>query len=167
MSRSFSKFYVFDISDWYQAWQVLRWWLMGSTVMFSLPVSFLYLYNSNWYGGQYQNIQTAQGSWYQWKWYCPTGAGGEGDISFTTRTRTQGQYVYPDIALHISNYCVYCIEDQNLTHNINAQKLFKESRNLIGNAIYMLILTGSTSLYTVFGRSISASHSVSRNSETN
>ena len=33
-------------------------------------------------------------------------------------TTTQGQSVYPDIALHISNYCVYCIEDQNLTHTI-------------------------------------------------
>jgi hypothetical protein len=33
---------------------------------------------------------------------------------------TQGQSVYPDIALHINNYCVYCIEDQNLTYNINA-----------------------------------------------
>ena len=32
-------------------------------------------------------------------------------------------YIYiivTDIALHISNYCVYCIEDQNLTYNINA-----------------------------------------------
>jgi hypothetical protein len=40
----------------------------------------------------------------QWKWYCPS----------------QGQSVYPDIALHISNYCVYCIEDQNLTYNNNS-----------------------------------------------
>ena len=32
--------------------------------------------------------------------------------------RLPGQTVYPDIALHISNYCVYCIEDQNLTHTI-------------------------------------------------
>ena len=29
-----------------------------------------------------------------------------------------GQSVYPDIALHISNYCVYCTEDKNLTHTI-------------------------------------------------
>ena len=43
---------------------------------------------------------------------------GEGNINFIVRTRTQGQSVYPDIALHISNYCVYCIEDQNLTHAI-------------------------------------------------
>jgi hypothetical protein len=28
------------------------------------------------------------------------------------------QCVYPDSALHISNYCVYCIEDQNLTDTI-------------------------------------------------
>jgi hypothetical protein len=34
------------------------------------------------------------------------------------RTTTQGQSVYPDSALYISNYCVYCIEDQNLTHTI-------------------------------------------------
>jgi hypothetical protein len=40
-------------------------------------------------------------------------------ISFPlVRTTTQGQSVYPDIALLISNYCVYCIEDQNLTHTI-------------------------------------------------
>ena len=34
------------------------------------------------------------------------------------RGTDQGQSVYPDSALHISNYCVYCIEDQNLTHTI-------------------------------------------------
>ena len=62
-------------------------------------------------------------------------AGGVGNISFTVCTMTQWQSVYPDIALHISNYCVYCIEDQNLSDNINAQKFFKESRNLIGTAI--------------------------------
>ena len=28
------------------------------------------------------------------------------------------QSIYPDIALHISNYGIYCIEDQNLTHTI-------------------------------------------------
>ena len=40
-------------------------------------------------------------------------------ISFSlVRTTTQWQFVYPDIALYISNYCVYCIEDQNLTHTI-------------------------------------------------
>ena len=62
-------------------------------------------------------------------------AGGERNIRFTVRTMTQGQSVYPDIALRISNYCVYCIEDQNLTHNINAHNISKESRNLIGTAI--------------------------------
>ena len=36
------------------------------------------------------------------------------------RGTDQVQSVYPDIALHISNYCVYCIEDQNLTYNKNA-----------------------------------------------
>ena len=44
--------------------------------------------------------------------------GGEGNIRFRFSNLTQGQSVYPDIALHISNNCVYCIEDQNLdTHN--------------------------------------------------
>jgi len=45
-------------------------------------------------------------------------AGGEGNFSFTVRITTQGQSVYHDIALHISNYCFYCIEDQNLTRTI-------------------------------------------------
>jgi hypothetical protein len=50
-----------------------------------------------------QDIQTAQGSWY----------GLVEMISFPlVRTTTQGQSVYLDIALYISNYCVYCIEDQ-------------------------------------------------------
>ena len=35
-------------------------------------------------------------------------------------SRSHGQSVYPDISFHISNCCVYCIDDQNLTHNINA-----------------------------------------------
>ena len=52
-------------------------------------------------------------------------AGGEGNISFPVRTMIQGQSVYPDISLHISNYYVYWIEDQNLTHNINAQNFLK------------------------------------------
>jgi len=43
---------------------------------------------------------------------------GPGNIIPLVRTMTQGQSVYPDIALQISNYCVYCIEDQNLTHTI-------------------------------------------------
>ena len=62
------------------------------------------LYNSNWYGGQYQDMQTALGSWYE-------------PVEML-RTTTQGQSVYPDIALYISNYRVYCIEVQNLTHTI-------------------------------------------------
>jgi len=45
-------------------------------------------------------------------------AEGEANISFTVRITTQGQSVYHDIALHISNYCFYCIEDQNLTRTI-------------------------------------------------
>ena len=47
--------------------------------------------------------------------------GGEGNISSTVRTSTQGQFVCSDIAIHISNYCVYCIEDLSLTHRITAQ----------------------------------------------
>jgi hypothetical protein len=68
------------------------------------------LYNSNWYGGHYQDMQTALGSWY-------------GPVEML-RTTTQGQSVYPDIALYISNYRVYvkvpciwvtipCIEGSN------------------------------------------------------
>ena len=66
-------------------------------------------------------METAQGSWY-----------GPVDmimpepetraVSFPlVRTSTQGQSVYPDIciALYISNYCVYCIGDHNLTHAIS------------------------------------------------
>jgi hypothetical protein len=34
-------------------------------------------------------------------------AGGEGNIYFMVFTTTRGQSVYPDIALSISNYCVY------------------------------------------------------------
>ena len=59
----------------------------------------------------------------------------EDNISFMGCTSTQGQSVYPDIVLHISNYCAYCIEDQNLTHNVIAHTFFKESRNLRGTAI--------------------------------
>jgi hypothetical protein len=33
--------------------------------------------------------------------------GDEGNIYFMVRTTTRGQSVYPDIALYISNYCVY------------------------------------------------------------
>jgi hypothetical protein len=40
------------------------------------------------------------------------------DTGSLVRTMNQGQSVYPDINHHISNYCVYCIEDQNLTHTI-------------------------------------------------
>jgi hypothetical protein len=36
--------------------------------------------------------------------------GGEGKIYFMVRTTTRGLFVYPDIALYISNYCVYWIE---------------------------------------------------------
>ena len=51
-------------------------------------------------------------------------------ISFPlVRTTTQGQSGYPDIALHISNYCVYCIEEQDYdTHKIIALDSGKEIR---------------------------------------
>ena len=46
-------------------------------------------------------------------------AGGEGTISFMVLiSRTQAQSVYLYTALHISKYCAYCIEDQNLTDTI-------------------------------------------------
>jgi len=66
-------------------------------------------------------------------------AGGEGNISFMVSVLTLGQSVYPDISLHFSNYCVYCIEDQNLTHNLNDHIFFKKSRNLIGTAIKSML----------------------------
>ena len=85
---------------------------------FGIIYLIIYLYNSYCYGGQYQDIQTAQGSWYgPVEMILPEAEARA--ISFPlVRTTTQGQSVYPDIALYISNYCVYCIEDQNLTHTI-------------------------------------------------
>jgi hypothetical protein len=73
---------------------------------------------------------------------------GKRNITFTVSAMTQGQFVSPDIALHISIYCVYCIEDEYLTHNINAQKFF--------TCWYRPVQTTyidwyRTSLYTVFG----------------
>ena len=62
-------------------------------------------------------------------------------------TRPQGQSVCPDISFHFSNYCVYCIEDQNLEHNINAQQFFKESRNLIGTIILYADIDRSKTVY--------------------
>jgi hypothetical protein len=51
-------------------------------------------------------------------------AGGEGNIYFMVRTTTRGQSVYPDIALYISNYCVYWIEDtQNKFFSRNQETL--------------------------------------------
>ena len=48
-------------------------------------------HNGYCYGVQYQDRQTSLGSWYEpWNWYFP-------------RLRL-GQSVYPDIALHFSNY---------------------------------------------------------------
>jgi hypothetical protein len=81
----------------------------------------LYLYNRYLYGGQYQDIQTAQGSWYGPVEMILPEPVGEENISSTVRTATQGQSIYSDIAIHISNYCVYCIEDLSLTHHITAQ----------------------------------------------
>jgi hypothetical protein len=59
-----------------------------------------YLYNSYWYGGQYQDIQTAQGLWY-------------GPVEMILQYHFHWSVPFP---LHISNYCVYCIEVQYLTH---------------------------------------------------
>ena len=68
----------------------------------------------------------------QCKWYC--------------MSQRQEQSAYPDIALHISNYFFYCIEE-SYTHNINAQKFFKESRNLIGTAIWYADIDGPKTVY--------------------
>ena len=54
----------------------------------------------------------------------------EGNIRIYRLPKDRGtdQSVYPDIALHISNYCVYCIEDHDSdTHKIIAQKYFKKN----------------------------------------
>jgi hypothetical protein len=66
---------------WYNFW----FWNISNTVGISiisntrrenkltiLSIKYMqYLYNSYWYGGQYQDIQISQGSWSgQWKWYC-------------------------------------------------------------------------------------------------
>jgi len=52
------------------------------------------------------------------------------------KLRSHNYIIVTDIALHTSNYCVYCIEDQDSdTHKIIAQKYFKKSRNLFGTAI--------------------------------
>jgi hypothetical protein len=56
-------------------------------------------------------------------------------------TTTQGQSVYPDIALHISNYCVYCIEDQNLTHDIHYKCIEICNRDHIFNWMNTLHVT--------------------------
>jgi hypothetical protein len=66
-------------------------------------------HNSYWYGVQYQDRQTALGSWYGPVEMIlpspPTRA-----ISFPlVRSMTLGQSVYPDIALHISNYHIIMI----------------------------------------------------------
>ena len=37
---------------------------MWGYYIFDVTEHVIYLYNSYWYGGQYQDIQTAQGSWY-------------------------------------------------------------------------------------------------------
>ena len=52
----------------------------------------------------------------QWKWYCLSRR--REKYQFHGPYHDPRQYVYPDIALHICNYCIYCIEDQNLTHII-------------------------------------------------
>jgi hypothetical protein len=63
-------------------------------------------HNSYWYGIQYQDRQTARGSWYgPVKMILPPPP--PRTISFPlVHTTTLGQSVYPDIALHISNYYI-------------------------------------------------------------
>ena len=46
---------------------------------------------------------------------------GLGHISFPVHTITLGQSVYPDIALSISNYYVYCIENRYLAKTASYQ----------------------------------------------
>ena len=90
-----------------------------------------YLYNSYWYGGQYQDKQTAQV-----KLIFPSPPAWAISLPLV-HTRTQGQSVYPDISLHISIKLLYLFHwrPESYTHNINAQKFVKESRNLIRTAI--------------------------------
>jgi hypothetical protein len=63
-------------------------------------------HNSYWYGVQYQDRQTALGSWYgPVEIILPLPPARA--ISFPlVLTTTLGQSVYPDIALHISNYFI-------------------------------------------------------------
>jgi hypothetical protein len=81
---------------------------------------------SNTYGGQYRDRKTEPRVMVQTTRNDNARARGKRNITFTVSAMTQGQSVSPDIALHISIYCVYCIEDEYLTHNINAQKLFNQ-----------------------------------------
>ena len=58
-------------------------------------------------GGQYQDIQTTQGSWYgPVEMILPEPEAREISCPLV-RTISQEQSVYPDCGLHISNYCVY------------------------------------------------------------
>ena len=69
-------------------------------------------HNSYWYGGQYQDIQTALGSWYGLVEMILASPPAQA-ISFPlVRTTTLGESIYPDIALHISNYYI------NITHTL-------------------------------------------------
>jgi hypothetical protein len=54
-------------------------------------------------------------------------AEGEGNIYFMVRTTTLVQSVYPDIALYISNYCVYWIEDTQNIHFWRNQETLTET----------------------------------------
>ena len=57
---------------------------------------------SYWYGGQYQDRETALGSWYRpWNWYFPRLW-----QYYVYWYQTLGQSVCPDIAIHISNYYI-------------------------------------------------------------
>jgi hypothetical protein len=134
----------------------------------------LYLFYSYWYGGQYQDIQTAQDpyhdpravclsciayqnknytfnwlntlhvnftiprnrlecwyrpvqkpciDWYYWSIHRYLFVYVLINFNFTSSGEYYIYIIVTDIALHINNYCVYCIEVQNLTYNINASLL--------------------------------------------
>jgi hypothetical protein len=51
------------------------------------------------------------------------------------------QCVYSDSALHISNYCVYCIEDQNLTHTIEMHRHFKAGSLKVSLCVITFVIT--------------------------
>jgi hypothetical protein len=94
----------------------------------------------------------------QWKWYCPSRWRGKYQFKGPYQDPSQGQSVYPDIALINSNYCVYCMEDQHLTQFFS-QGIKEPNMNCNCICWYRKVFT------RFLDRSISASQYVSRNSE--